>query len=108
LRDEGSFEAGNLQRHGDYWKSHILLDHPEREELLSYLKGVSYTSLLAPKWEAGVFEGIAYPVGSRDRGDLPAPNELPNHVDGSFEPWVDDHKRKKLLQRKALRAWGRK
>jgi hypothetical protein len=39
LRDEGSFEAGNLQRHVDYWESHILRDHPDREELLAYLKG---------------------------------------------------------------------
>jgi hypothetical protein len=99
LRAESEYKVGNVQNHIPFWEEHVLAEHPKKDELLSYLRGVRYTDLMSSVWEAGSYNGVDWPLGSRADGDMPPQAAFDNYVPLQFEEWVTEHIENKLVVR---------
>lgn len=52
VRDARGFVPGFVRAHAGFWEDHVLLDHPLRDTLVSYLRdGVDLHDLLLPKYK---------------------------------------------------------
>ena len=40
FRNEKFFKAGHLRNHVEFWEAEILKDHPNKSQLLDWIKGV--------------------------------------------------------------------
>ena len=75
--------AGHVSSKHAYWKSEILEDHPSRNTLLGWVRGVRSTEFL-DRSRKDTFQGHAY-----NGADLTPIVELPNHVPQEFDAWAD-------------------
>ena len=75
--------AGHVSSKHAYWESEILQDHPSRDTLLGWIRGVRLTEFI-DRSRKGTYQGHAY-----NGADLTPIVELPNHVPQEFDAWVD-------------------
>ena len=75
--------AGHVSSKHAYWKSEILQDHPSRDTLLGWIRGVRLTEFI-DRSRKGTYQGHAY-----NGADLTPIVKLPNHVPQEFDAWVD-------------------
>ena len=104
IRDAGvegaDFVPGGLNHHYDFWDTVILKDHPQREQLLSYLRdGVSVFGFLLPEYQG---KSLSQPYRPEAFPGAAYPNRIPaTHTDfvrkevgalvkrGCLVPWED-------------------
>ena len=48
FRNEKFFKAANLENHVQFWEEEILKDHPNKNQLLNWIKGVPIEKFLSP------------------------------------------------------------
>ena len=81
FREEKDFIPGSLRFCKDFWMNEILVDHPDKQMLLSWLDGVKIECFLN-EYTRDVYKGRSvlgrYPPGVR----------LPNYVPDEFVDWV--------------------
>ena len=75
--------AGHVSSKHAYWESEILQDHPSRDTLLGWIRGVRLTEFI-DRSRKGTYQSHAY-----NGADLTPIVELPNHVPQEFDAWVD-------------------
>ena len=82
FRNESSFIPANLQNFYDFWDKEILKDHPHRENLLKWIKGVEIEEFLN-SYTFGEFQGMKLD------SYYPQPKEFSNYVPEEFIPFMD-------------------
>ena len=82
FRNESSFIPANLQNFYDFWDKEILKDHPHKENLLKWIKGVEIEEFLN-SYTFGEFQGMKLD------SYYPQPKEFSNYVPEEFIPFMD-------------------
>ena len=96
---ESDFVAGHVSSKHAYWESDILQDHPSRDTLLGWTRGVRLTEFI-DRSRKGTNQGHAY-----NGADLTPIVELPNHVPQEFDAWVDKEVAA-LVGKKCIAKWS--
>ena len=76
--------AGHVSSKHAYWESEILQDHPSRDTLLGWIRGVRLTEVI-DRSRKSTYQGHAY-----NGADLTPIVKLSNHVPQEFDAWVDE------------------
>ena len=82
FREENSFIPANLQNFYDFWDQEILKDHPHRNNLLKWIKGVEIEEFLN-SYTSTEFQGMKLD------SYYPQPKEFSNYVPEEFIPFMD-------------------
>ena len=82
FREENSFIPANLQNFYDFWDQEILKDHPHRDNLLKWIKGVEIEEFLN-SYTSTEFQGMKLD------SYYPQPKEFSNYVPEEFIPFMD-------------------
>ena len=82
FREEDSFIPANLQNFYDFWDQEILKDHPHRDNLLKWIKGVEIEEFLN-SYTSTEFQGMKLD------SYYPQPKEFSNYVPEEFIPFMD-------------------
>ena len=98
FRSPDHFMPGSLSLCWKFWEQHILVDHPLKQDILSWLKfGVHLEKFLAPFLQ-GSYNGVR--INSR----LPQTYREHNHVPHEFQDWVASEVTS-LLKMGVLKRW---
>ena len=89
FRSEKAFKPSNLKEHYSFWEQEILRDHPNKNTLLKWLKGVRIEDFLQ-SFTKGEFQGIPlnsyYPDTQEFQNYVPP--EFKNFMDSTVKDWV--------------------
>jgi len=83
FRSEKAFRPANLQEYSSFWEDEILKDHPHKQNLLKWIKGVDIDDFL------NSFTDSEY-QGVRIHSHFPQNKEFSNYVPEEFEQFMDD------------------
>ena len=94
MRKEKEFMVGSLSLCADFWEREILADHPKKQLLMSWIKGVKIETFFKP-FTREEYKGI------KIEAKIPPPVQFSNYVPQEFFPWVSEtvqeYKRIKML-----------
>ena len=82
FRDEKHFSPANLQNYLEFWENEILAQHPHKDNLLKWIKGVRIEEFLNSFTE-GEFQGIHL------HSYYPTAQQFPNYVSSEFEQFKE-------------------
>ena len=82
FRSEQAFKPANLQEHLQFWEDEILKDHPQKTNLLGWIKGVKIEEFLK-SFTSTEFQGIKL------NSYYPHTQSFPNYVPPEFEEFMD-------------------
>ena len=83
FRSEQAFKPANLQEHLQFWEEEILKDHPQKTNLLGWIKGVKIEEFLK-SFTSTEFQGIKL------NSYYPHAQSFPNYVPSEFESFMDN------------------
>ena len=83
FRDEDFFLPANIQNNIEFWELEILAQHPHKDNLLKWIKGVHFEEFLNSFTE-GEFQGIKL------HSYYPTPQQFTNYVPPEFEEFIDN------------------
>ena len=83
FRSEKAFRPANLQEYSSFWEDEILKDHPHKQNLLKWIKGVDIDDFLN-SFTDSEFQG------ARIHSHFPQNKEFSNYVPEEFEQFMDD------------------
>jgi hypothetical protein len=83
FRSEQAFKPANLQEHVQFWEEEILKDHPQKTNLLGWIKGVKIEEFLK-SFTSTEFQGIKL------NSYYPHTQSFPNYVPPEFEQFMDN------------------
>ena len=79
--DETHFSPANLQKNLEFWENEILAQHPHKDNLLKWIKGVRIEEFLNSFTE-GEFQGIHL------HSYYPTAQQFPNYVPPEFAQFM--------------------
>ena len=82
FRKEENFKPANLQHFYEFWDQEVLKDHPHRDNLLKWIKGVEIEEFLN-SYTFSEFQGMQL------NSYYPHAKEFPNYVPDEFIPFMD-------------------
>ena len=84
FRNNDAFTPANLKEHLPFWEHEILKDHPHKQTILKWLKGVRIEEFLN-SFTTGSFQGIEL------NSYYPAPQHFDNYVPAEFHDFMNDN-----------------
>ena len=89
FRKEDDFSPANLKHHLPYWEHEILRDHPHKQAILGWLKGVKLEEFLN-SFISTIFQGQQlhsyYP--QPNQFEIYVPSELQNFMNNQIQEWI--------------------
>ena len=99
FRKEEHFIPANLQQFYNFWDQEILKDHPHRDNLLKWIKGVEIEEFL------NSYTSVEF-QGTKLDSYYPQPKEFPNYVPDEFTSFMDNQV-KEWVTNGALMEWDK-